>query len=68
MLLCTGGAKQRRKKAWGEQGKKGDRIGGLKNSLKQQAARSRVGLTAGYGLKTEKQRKENQRGGSEAVV
>jgi hypothetical protein len=46
-----------------EQGKKGGRIGGLKNSLKQQDARSRVGLTAGYGLKTEKQRNENQRGG-----
>ena len=52
-----------------EQGKKGGRIGGLKNNLKQQAARSRVGLTAGYGLlAAEKQRKENQRGVSEAVV
>jgi hypothetical protein len=60
--------KQLQNKFWNanwqsEQGKKGGRIGGLKNSLKQQAARSRVGLTAGYGLKTEKQRNENQRGG-----
>lgn len=48
-----------------EQGKKEGRIGGLKKSLKQQAPRSRVGLTASYGLlAAEKQRKENQPGGS----